>query len=467
MTNPLYDRLVDLRAVRHNLIGRLESERQAHQDEHDSLLKQVEALQHRVRGQREHIARLQQEIAEQSNELWMQEQQVLKGVMAECLTRLIKLGENLHSWQVTRGERTALLRVEPELERKRQDYLYFEENRTTLLGHLPESHRRLLVEAHDILRTQIEPYLELLSREKATKPCEAEYIDIVVGEADNSAALSCLLPLPNDMAYITPQSNNFLEAVRHLIDDSLINLAGRPDWHVSDLQSASSNGFIAVRIIGTYSGQGSAAEALQSELTQCFREAPIFEGISCTCRAFSVSLSWEVLAHDDETANQHIAHQHSGEHSSQQELPFVPDAPNPPVATVAEGSPTSQVELDRAERVDLPVSLPQTPPPDDHKVERIRRLLIHLVGHGNVGQHKAPIGALREVIAEGNADDLANDITLLNDAGVLISALGVSEEQKVAIHAERLSEIQDLINWDMTPFWDRILQSLESSAALP
>jgi len=434
MVKSLSETLAQLVASNNGRIAVLENDLQVEQTGLKSIKDQLEILQQELKIREEYILLLQEEIANQAEVLARQEQETLHLVMENCLKSLILLGEKLQLRETLRIEKQQLLQSDPDLESKFYEYRLFEQNPEAILQLLPTYHRQAILLSQEKLRTELQPYINILEQEPDTTFHEEIYFEVAISQTENSLGYTCLIPIPEDLSDFTPELRTFLEKVQNLASDGILAVTNQQDWTISGLDISDWKGFTFFFIEGTYTGLMKVTQVVQNILSTSICSSLILKEVPITCSVskvmplqptnpFQVSTSLEIEQQDE-------------------------------IKKIPEGEVEVENSLEIESLADDILNEP------GQKIEWLRKLLIHLIGYGQVGMATIPVPTLLQKIGANTEENFSNEVKELVQANILKSNSRENAAPEVSLNPAHLLDAQDLINRDVTVFWEGIINQL-------
>ncbi|MEI7557030.1 hypothetical protein [Candidatus Chlorohelix sp.] len=433
MSNSLRENLTLLRNNAHERMESLEIELQTEQSKMSSLVAQFEILQRDMRIKEAHIVRLQQELAIQTVTLNQEEQEKLKLAMQDCLDNLIVTGQRFLRKSILETERQQLLHLDPELERKLHDYQQFAQNRDTILQSLPASYHSILLVAQENRGAQLQSYMEILAQQQDLITNDEVHLELVIAPTENPTGYAFLLPVPDELQDIIPVVKNFLENLRNLVYDGIFSLIGQEYWSISDLRPSIWNNLSIIELVGEYTGSREVANVVQEVLANRFSSTATTEGVTLTCSITQVTCLKPVINIVVYTT-------------------LINDSSSETEVVLAEESEETKKVVEEIILTENPLVVPVTLHP---KAEFIRKFLIYLLGYGLVGSKTISVGILQEKVRNADFEKI---VGILAQAQILKVFTGQNSISEITLNPACLPKAQDLINRDITPFWEQLIQ---------
>lgn len=455
MIDSLHQTITELRARANERLTELQGKLQAELVEQDLLLKQLEILQNSLKEKEEHIVFLHQEIVEQKLSIENQEHEAVRLAMLECWNNLITIGKQLEKKTDLENQRYILLKVNPELERKLEDYREFEDKHKSTLENLPAFHRQSLLTTQQKLAAELEPYFQIVAQEQDIIVSEPLSLEIVIFKKENSADYELFLPFPTEFTNDLGNIKEFMEKLKNGLLDGILNLDNQNDLTISDLNTSSRNDFMLVQLSAYYTGTDEFTTVVQQVLSKHFANTFKVQNISITCAV----TEFTNLQKSPLLKNSTPPTSESPSLKVQNLRPILSEISNEetiitntPVLTNSHSSalPANAEKNTSVFLVPSNLLVPQ-------QTEYIRNLLIHLVAEGQIGTQTISVIDLQQSFASVSIDAFDALLGSLIETKILNAICDEGITSRVSLNSSRLIDVQDIINYDFTPFWDSIL----------
>ncbi len=427
-----------------------------------------------------------------------------------------------------RQQRATLLAAQPDWEPKLQDYRTFAANPTAALEALPTSYRAAMQTAHEQLRIELAPYLDLETAEHSLVPPTSASLQVVVVLDTSEAQIYWLLPIPSTNNIATEESA-FWGTLMELLTAAIQSLANHSDWVVADLTVETWDCYTLLHALAEYGGAAPLTTITKNLFAAALKATPMLEGIVLTVEADELSLAAGQLGVTAQPpVDQRVATPPTPpELTAPTEVRPVPIvAPTIEVLEklfVAEASPADAVPPpptpvpSRPEVLITASTMIVVPTPtngDPHhasdvtavpiptllgkskghtaligdsqgwyteadlvawdrptkvgeasrwntQARRLRTVLIRLAVHGKVGSTGVPSAMLWEPLPEPHRSAVRSSIDALITKQVLRIVSGKRpSDRQVALNPAQMTEVQSLINRQVTPFWSDVLNIL-------
>lgn len=369
---------------------------------------------------------------------------VLQGLEASYDTLLSAQAYWLAKVRLTR-QREALLKQDPKLDQILRDYQTFEQNPLSALKSVPSAYRPILVKEHKKIASRVAPYRDLLEEERSLTCHEPVVLQIVMSRELDSDMIGWVFPFRTDDDLSSEASGALCEVVWRL-QHKVINLGMEPDWFLDDVSMSTWAEFDALLVKGDYAGDGSPVKSAQRFLAET-ASLHFFEGVDVTVRLVEISgQAWHVGARKAEppVVVQEAKH------------PVIPEE-GPYLAELTDGWYTEDdiVSWERPLRV-VTGSLWNV------QARRLRTLLIRMIAKGKIGTGSVAIKRLWENLPSPHEESLETGVERLLEEELFVHTDSSSENgHKVTLNPERLEDVQDLINRDVTQLWAGIIGSTD------
>jgi hypothetical protein len=367
---------------------------------------------------------------------------VLKGLEASYDMLLATQAYWLAKVRLTR-QREALLEQDPDLGEILRDYQTFEQSPSDALESVPSSYWSILVEEHKKRASRVGPYLDLLEEERSLTCPEPLVLRVVMSYERDSDLIRWVFPFRADDQLSSEAYDALCEVVWRL-QHKVINLGLEPDWFLDDASMDTWCDFDALLVEGDYAGDGSPTESAQRFLAEA-TALRLFEGADVTVRL--VEMSGQAWRAGIRKAEPQVV-------TPEEEHPTVPEEA-PELEELTDGWYTEDdiVSWDRPLRV-VSDSLWNV------QARRLRTLLIRMIGKGKVGTESVAIERLWQHVPSPHKQNLKTGVGRLVEEELIVHTDSSSENgHNVSLNPERLEDVQDLINRDITQLWAGIISS--------
>ncbi len=330
----------------------------------------------------------------------------------------------------------SLIQQDPALETALLEYHEFETTRQKALEAVPSFYRHKLEAAHQKLQERLADLLTLENRLRDLPDLDSIYLPIVQALNGQHGQVFWVLPA---VAQTNGREDLFtrrMNALENTLLRALASLAGERDTLLTDLERCSWAGYRGLTTLADESDNIALAEAVQQHLAQTLPEIWPFPDLAVQPQV--VALDWDLWL---------LGINRSGA--------FEPVQVEVEVETAlpAAGALFNERDVaawERPLRVTEASSWTLT-------ARRLRTLLTRLVAQGRVGCNSLPIESIWAGLPLAHADNLRQVLPILTDQGVLITE-AENGNQIVHVNPERLGDVQDLINREITPFWAPVVQ---------
>ncbi|MFW6082939.1 MAG: hypothetical protein ACOC8C_02685 [Chloroflexota bacterium] len=439
----LHERLVRLREEHETRLREIQQEQEHCASAQTEVQREIQRLQRELRGLKETYQELDAESEiEGQRHVRRETDLVLEGLEASYTTILETRDHWLKKVELRR-QRQDLLREDPELRQTVKDYKDFERGQSDTLESLPPSYRKAVIEEHERTTARIAPYLQLVEEERSLT-CHAQVVFqlVMARELDNDL-IGWVFPFRDDRE-LSPDAYNALLEVVWALQHKVTSLGVEPDWFLDDASLDTWAGFDTLLIEGDYSGEGSPLDSACHFLSDV-ASLELFDGADV--RVLVAEMSKEAW--------------HLGKRRPKPKV----TAPETEAATAREEEPRlvevtggwytadDIVSWERPLRV-VSDSLWNV------QARRLRTLLIRMVARGKVGEERVGLRRLWEDLPSPHKENLETGVARLLEEGLIVeSELELNDGHNVTMSPERLEDVQDLINRDITQFWAGIIAS--------
>lgn len=448
-TAPLREQLHLARTKQAGQIRAAQETLAAHIAEHEDAVATIERLKVRIAeleaAQAQHTLALSEARAAQLHD----ELALAQTALAASARDLDAAQEDLERLRDVRTRLQQLLHDDPRLQADLEQFHAFEPDS---VKELPTLYRQTVLDLHEKLRVRVAQYLQIEKLERQLRTQAAWSLDVMVVGDPEQARIIWLLPIRAD--------------ARHSINTETLRatLLEKPPegWTVLDLSEQTWHGYRSLHALAEYQGMASLADASATLMQVAFRDLLDLGELVVQIHVAELELdAWRLapalrieaeLIHQSGSGPQQIDHQ-----AASTLAPSKPDE----IAVASQGWYTTD-DVDAWER---PVKVVE----GSHwnaEARRLRTLLLRMLSHGAVGSTGVPRHLLWGALPEPHRNALGTGIAQLEQHQVLFVLERADTSQKeVALNPAMLNEVQDLINQDVTPFWEPIVASVDIASA--
>jgi hypothetical protein len=442
----LRDQLTALRQEYEAGIQDIEHERRVCLSRQDEIRQEIRHLQELLRELGETYSLLESEQSRQAEAYPEKETQIVLEALEKSYANLVQTQEYWLARIDLDSRRRALLERDPELDQVLQDYRAFEATSPASLEALPTSYRASLLEQHRKATRRLAPYLKLEKEDQNLECKQPVAFQLVVAQDPESGEVNWVLPF-RDNDDLPSDVNSVLCEVVWAVLDRIIGLSTEDEWAFDDVSVEVWKGFDALLIRGEYIGEKGLVDAAQHLLQAGVASLPLFHGVDVSVLVGEMSQSaWRLGEEVQEPTPEPLKVSPVGISEEVEPLPL---------GDVTQGWYTEEdvVSWNRPLRV-APDSLWNV------QARRLRTMLIRMVARGGIGAALVSETALWENLPSPHKENLAAGVTRLIGEGLLSESESEPKDgRRVGLNPEMLSEVQNLINRDVTPFWAGVIGS--------
>jgi hypothetical protein len=433
--------------------------RQASADEINILRDQIaetmakqEAVQAEIEQKQIELVQLDENLQQLQTELTRLEEREarLREEVAAVYEALQEGSQELHSWFHSiadlKQEKARLKALGTDPMKLYKEYQKVSEN-LGLLQELPESYQQQLMGYHADLKEKLEPYLVYKAQYQKLrdKGCS---LPVFIAADQETAQVVWIVPLPADLETLSEEFVPYFDEFLENSVNAILKINQHPDWFFADLEEEPRNwqGFWALEMLLAYEGEGDhlehAQELLskilveQSEHSTLFKQFPYqLELVELSSAAWQLGLNSKPLTSEKVVSDTR---------------PLVQE--QEPLSVRSQGWYTDE-DLVSWER-------PLTVTSESNwtvQGRRLRTMLMNLIARGEIDGDGVPLEVLYASLPQPHADAIHIGINMLVSAEILRQ----QKSGKVTINPDKLILIQNLINRDITPYLQAIINEPE------
>jgi hypothetical protein len=439
----LHEMLSELRQHHTTRLQEIDQERERHCTRQAEIQNAILRLREELEDLRTACRELEAERADEKRLHYREEADfVLQGLEASYTTLLETQAYWLARVRLMR-EREALLAQDPELSDILRDYEAFEQKPTDVLESVPESYRATLVAEHEKRASRVAPYLKLLQEEDDLRCREPVVLQVVMSPGIDGDIIGWVFPFRGDDR-LSSEAYDALCEVIWVIQQNVTSLGIEPDWFLDDVSVDTWAGFDALLVEGDYAGGGSPLDSARCFLGEA-GSAHLFSGSGAMILLTEMSGgAWQIHARRPEPRAA----------VPEPSLARVPE-PQPDLIGLTDGWYTTDdvASWQRPLRV-VSDSLWNV------QARRLRTLLVRMVGKGRIGAESVEASRLWEDLPSPHGENLRTGVERLLEEGLIVRSDSEPDDgHLVSLSPDRLEDVQDLINREVTQFWAGIVGS--------
>lgn len=435
----LRDRLDERRRESAAEIDELRLLLQTKQAERDNVHTQILELQKRLQDLTDECDRLQVRLDERIESQVRSQLEAVTSLLQESYESVLSVNKYRQTRTELQQQRKALLESDQDLEAALEDYRSFEEQFGGQLDDVPASYREALQERHAELRRQLEPYFELTAELEGLQYDERIRIYLTVASHPDEDEICWVLPLPADAAAFPPEHAIAMGSVGEILVNALWEFSKQDDWYFVALDTESWAGYLAVHALVEYEGEESIADVTQQLLSEKLRNEDVFKGVTIELQAAEIPYTVWVEGYKEDAESDEPS---TDEGAVVEETRF------------REGAAQGWYSDEDIVSWERPLNVAEGSLWNE-QARRLRTMLIRMIAKGKTGGQTVAPTQLWQPLPESHAENLRRGVEQLLDNQVLIGSQ--VEANEVAVNPEMLTEVQNLIGYDVTPFWQDIV----------
>lgn len=370
------------------------------------------------------------------------ELEAILAALAESQSQIRPVGGYWSSLQDIERQRQSLFTTVPSLEQDWQDYQAFESEPGSILGSVPSYYHHSLQEAHQCLRQRLTQLFELEEKAKAVHCPENILIQVAIVADTVSNHIRWILPIPSRREEPL-DTNGGVDEFAKIVLDALGRLNELPNWYLAEMSSETWGGYFVLSMLAEYTnGEKTLVELTREQLCTCLAENPLFQRIVPNVCVAEISL--EVWKKGQQVL--FTAPVPAGTGVPEEDITVLPD--------LGQCIFTKEdiVSWERPLKVSVESSW-------NVQARRLRTLFIRLIAKGKVGREGMAVEHLWQGLPELHQHSFQNALPNMLEKNLLTRAVPEGESgELVSVNPRMLTEVQSLINRDMTPFWTELVE---------
>ena len=331
-----------------------------------------------------------------------------------------------------------LMQQDPALEAALLEYHEFESSRAAALAAIPAFYRHKLEAAHQKLQERLADLLALENRLRELPDPRTIHLPILQALNDQHGQVFWTLPAAASSDGREDLFTRRMNALENTLLRALSALAGELDTLLPDLERCAWAGYRGLTTLADEIDNTALAAAVQQHLAETLSKLWPFPDLAVQPQV--IPLGWNLWQLG-------LGRSGAVEPALVEETLEVPQ----PMA----GALFNERDVAAWER---PLRVAETSA-WSLTARRVRTLLTRMTAQGRVGRSGLPAESLLAGLPALHADSLRQALTRLTGQTVLVAQTAPTiGGQVLHINPERLGEVQDLINREITPFWAPIVQ---------
>jgi hypothetical protein len=451
MTNlSLAEQLAKLAVERTEARQQAAEESRLLRDRRESIWKQLLSLQQDLDAVRREQALVDESAAQIQRDIAEDEVSQCVGALRAARDRLseaLAVSETLTSLA---EQRDRLLAESSTLAGDWADFNEFEANKEASLAALPEYHRSKLLSTHEQLRSRVQELIDLEERiQQVTSPVVS--VECVLFHDPDSADLSLVTPVMHADFAAVVDSESPWQSIFQVFMDALFDKGKQPQWDLVEMEPGVWAGFMTIRTLAEYSGEGEAEGGFEKALQQ----------------AVGRSSAEHLPTLHIELAGLHADAWHLGGFVDLAQMPERAEVVAPEVepegALQEDAAADEEVIADvsawytKEDLVSWRRSLKVSATSKWNQTGRVvRTMLMRMIAGGHVGDDKVAIEQLWRSLPEKYVVLLTQITDRLIDEELLVADTSDSVTL-VAVSPDSLDEVQNLVNRTVSAFWEPLL----------
>jgi hypothetical protein len=415
------------------------------QVEQDQILTKILALQTRLAELKANQEILQSQITDLEADYLQQEMAIIRASLDYSYKSFLQAGQFWATLTDIRAKRQALLSQDPYLEDSLNDYQVLAERLERLLGELPPSYRDHLLAHHQELERRLTPYRELLQAETTLQYDQPVVLQVVVARGIEESYINWVIPFPADLDIWPVEYAHLLEKIATGLLNAIIGLAKKEDWHLENISTGDWLGYAALLTVAEYTGSKSIADLaltlLQDALTQ--QQLP-----------GKISIEGQVIEVPNAIWQQGLAEVYPSFREETDDQSQAQTVDYRPLVEKTNGW-YDEIDVKSWER------RMDTGSAWNEQARRVRTTLIRMVGRGKIGSDTIQLSQLWQNLPEPHQSQLHQGLAQLIERRLLLASDNTEqiEDMAVSLNPVMLTEIQSLINRNITDFWQSVLRT--------
>lgn len=329
-----------------------------------------------------------------------------------------------------------LLQEDPALESALLEYHEFETARRDALAAVPSFYRQKLESAHQRQQEHLADLLALEDRLRELPDVDTIYLPILQAMSQEHGQVFWALPAAASADGREDLFARRMNAMENTLLRALSSLAGERDTLLPDLERCAWAGYRGLTTLADESDNASLAEAVQLHLSETIAELWPFPDLPVQPQVIALDWGLWLLGLDRTGAVEPAPVEEAVE------------------VTLSVGgvlfNERDVAAWERPLRVSEASAWTLT-------ARRLRTLLTRLAAQGRIGRNGLPAESLWAGLPGVHAESLRQALPRLTGQGVLVVETE-GDSQVVHINPERLVDVQDLINREVTTYWEPIVQ---------
>lgn len=441
----LRDQLTAVQQARAAQEQQITDELAAYEPERDNLLAQIEQLQQQLVAIEKTREVLQRQLEIELENATAKEFGIAQAALKASLAAVSHAHRQIIRYQEAIAERKALFAANPELAEKLLDYRRYEADPKAVLKTVSLWHQPALRRSYESIREQLAPVLTLDAELQALQRPQPVVLHVLVSHDPQTARMRWILPLPIHVEMLPSESATLLLDLFDLLSNVIRSLAQQPEWGLSTISVGQWAEFLALEAGGDYRAQISPSSLTEQTIAQAFQERQIVDGLQLTVQVAAIlpaawSQGMAVTPIVSLEADEPIQPAPVLEGGVEQPAAYLP------LETITNGW-YSDADIQSWER---PLKVTK------HSLwnvrgRRMRTMLMRMIASGHIGQDALSKELVHEGLPPLHAAEMRRDVDRLIAANfLLVTQNSMPDGHHVAVNPARLTEIQELINRDVT-----------------
>ncbi len=429
----------------------------AQEVEKRQIQREIQALHAKLAQLSRDSVRLQDEISQMDDSYHRQEYKLLQISLATSYETLCNATEFWANLLELQAQHRIMLKKDSELEEVLADFLALDQQLMEIVSNLPKSYQQSLEERHRELDVRVRPYRELKHSMQILQYENAIQLMVIVIPVMNTRQVSWIIPFPANIIINPEDKTKPLFQVGNVLLDSLMDLSLNTEWHFEDIQVRNWATFTTLVATVEYDGEQDLKSVTESILKKAVSESPLFTKLTINVNIESMDqTTWELGLID--LTNSDVGTEQAETDKSFETVNSVDSPPSEPVipVEVATQGWYSDADIQSWER-----RVDNSNSNWNQQARRLRTVLIRLIAKGKFGTEAVPLETLWLNLPAPHAELMKAGLDKLLAAEVLkteITKNGTDgQKAAVALNPDLISEMQSLINRDISDFWQPLL----------
>lgn len=416
-------------------IEELQSKSRSYEDE----LQQISSLLHELETQRDAVAKELHQSRQLINALAQDE---ISKVVSLLSSHFLKSRNGLEAALRSQDDKqtelenqiNSLLAKEPGLLNELQEYNVFKANKDVILDGMTPYYRTQMLDVHRALETRLVVLMELTQAIEQNSLLELDSIPIIQTVNRNEDQIFWALPISIDVDDVNGFLSSGMGKLENAFLKTITSLAGRLETLLPGFEKCEWAGYRGLTTLGESQDNRELADIVQKHIEQHLPEVWPFK--TTAIRVNVIPVNWDVWNAASDTKNELNK--------------IIPDMGKTTHTFDIENSLFRARDIlawDRPLRVG-PESLWNV------NARRLRTMFTRFLAQGRVGRAGLSARAVLEGLPEEHHQAFRLMLPLLEERGILLRES--AEGDLLFINPDSLTDVQDLINRDIAPFWASI-----------